>query len=206
MFVYAPECLNGLRTLADRYGIVLIFDEIATGLGRTGPTFAGDWAGVIPDTLCVGKALTGGYLSLAAMLCTSAVAHGLRRGQTSALLHGPTFMANPLACAVALASLTLLRATVEDAVPRIENALSHALLPAADVSSVVDVRVLGAVGVIELDRPVDVAAVTAAAVDRGVWLRPFRNLVYTMPPYVCTDTEVRTIATAMTNVVAQVHG
>jgi adenosylmethionine-8-amino-7-oxononanoate aminotransferase len=186
---YAAECLTVFREVADEHGLILIFDEIATGFGRTGTFFAADAAGVSPDVLCVGKALTGGYLSLAATLCTTGVACGVSASDSGVLMHGPTFMGNPLACEVASASLDLL-ATGDWAgdVRRITDGL-QAL---HDIDSV-DVRVLGAVGVVQLDHPVDVGKATEAALARGVWLRPFRDLIYTMPPYVCTDEDVATI-------------
>ncbi|MGZ4429383.1 MAG: adenosylmethionine--8-amino-7-oxononanoate transaminase [Nocardioidaceae bacterium] len=203
MRVYSPACLRVLRRVADAHGLLLVLDEIATGFGRTGALFACEHAPVAPDILCVGKALTGGYLSLAATLCTSEVAHTVSDGPGGALMHGPTFMANPLACAVALASLDLL--TGQDwqrEVTRIGAGLSAGLAPAADVPGVKDVRVLGAVGVVQLEGPVDVATVTRVALDHGVWVRPFRDLVYTMPPYVCTDDDVAAIGRAIT---AAVH-
>jgi adenosylmethionine---8-amino-7-oxononanoate aminotransferase len=195
MWAYDPAVLGLLRELCDAHDLLLVFDEIATGFGRTGALFAAGHAGVAPDVLCVGKALTGGYLTLAAALCTPAVAGALEGG---ALMHGPTFMANPLACAVALASTALLLEGDWAAdVARIEAGLRAGLAPAREVPGVTDVRVLGAVGVVQLDRPVDVAAATAAAVERGVWLRPFRDLVYTMPPYVTADADVAAIADAV---------
>ncbi|SHL34550.1 adenosylmethionine-8-amino-7-oxononanoate aminotransferase [Pseudonocardia thermophila] len=200
MHVYPPECLVVLREIADRHGLLLIVDEIATGFGRTGPRFAVDHAGITPDVLCVGKALTGGYLTLAAVLCTSAVARAV-----GALLHGPTFMGNPLACAVASASLELLPG-YGDRIGGIAKELADALSPAAELRSVRDVRVLGAVGVVQLDRPVDVPAVTRAALERGAWVRPFRDLVYTMPPYVCRSDEIAAIGAAITGAVEEVHG
>ena len=205
MYVYAPRCLEALRRAASQHGILLIFDEIATGFSRTGRLFATEWAGIAPDVMCVGKALTGGYLTLAAMLCTAEVATMIGQSAPGVLLHGPTFMANPLACAVASASLELLNGW-ESRVPRIEAELAAALAPAASLSSVREVRVLGAVGVIELDGPVDVVAVTRAALERGVWLRPFRNLVYTMPPYVSGSQDITDIGEAITGAVAKVHG
>lgn len=207
MHIYAPKCVEELRRVADEHGILLIFDEIATGFGRTGAFFAAEWAGVVPDVMCVGKALTGGYLSLAAMLCTEEVASAITRSEHRALLHGPTFMANPLACAVASASLELLGGGQwRHQVSEISRGLVSALAPAAALESVRDVRVLGAVGVVELDRPVDVVAVTRAALERGIWLRPFRNLVYTMPPYICSPAEISAIGAGITEAVAQVHG
>jgi adenosylmethionine-8-amino-7-oxononanoate aminotransferase len=205
MYVYAPRCLKALRRVATQHGILLIFDEIATGFGRTGKLFATEWAGIAPDVMCVGKALTGGYLTLAAMLCTAEVATMVGQSAPGVLLHGPTFMANPLACAVASASLGLLNGW-ESRVSRIGAALATALAPAASYSFVREVRVLGAVGVIELDSPVDVVAVTRAALERGVWLRPFRNLVYTMPPYVSSSQDITNIAEAIGGAIAQVHG
>ena len=205
MYVYAPRCLEALRRAATQHGILLIFDEIATGFSRTGKLFATEWAGITPDVMCVGKALTGGYLTLAAMLCTAEVAAVIGQSAPGVLLHGPTFMANPLACAVASASLELLDGW-ESRISRIGAELAAALTPAASFSFVREVRVLGAVGVIELDGPVDVVAVTRAALERGVWLRPFRNLVYTMPPHVCGSQDIKDIGAAITGAVAQVHG
>jgi adenosylmethionine---8-amino-7-oxononanoate aminotransferase len=204
MYAYSPACLRVLRQLADEHGFLLILDEIATGFGRTGTLFASEHAGIDPDILCVGKALTGGYLSMAATLCTTDVAQTVSNGPGGALMHGPTFMANPLACAVALASIDLLLGqdwVVE--VERISAGLSSGLASAADLPGVKDVRVLGAVGVVQLEGPVDVPAMTAAVLRRGVWVRPFRDLVYTMPPYICTDTEISTIASAITDAIAE---
>jgi adenosylmethionine-8-amino-7-oxononanoate aminotransferase len=177
---------------------MLIFDEIATGFGRTGELFAADHAGVTPDVMCVGKALTGGYISLAAAICTPEVARGISAGEVPVLAHGPTFMGNPLACAVASASIELLLSgDWRGDVRRIESALIDGLAAARNRPGVRDVRVLGAIGVIQLDREVDIAKVTAAAVSAGVWLRPFRDLIYTMPPFICTDEEVGLITKAM---------
>lgn len=198
MYPYSPSCLRVLRDLADSHGFLLILDEIATGFGRTGSMFASEHAGVDPDILCLGKALTGGYLSLAATLCTPDVAATVSGGPGGALMHGPTFMANPLACAVALASVDLLLSQDWAAtVSRISAGLSAGLEPAVSKPGVKDVRVLGAVGVVQLEGPVDVPAVTAKALEHGVWVRPFRDLVYTMPPYVCTDEEIAAIAAAI---------
>jgi adenosylmethionine-8-amino-7-oxononanoate aminotransferase len=206
MYAYSPACLQVLREVADEHGFLLILDEIATGFGRTGTLFASEQAGIDPDILCVGKALTGGYLSLAATLCTTEVAHTVSKGPGGALMHGPTFMANPLACAVALASIDLLLAGDWSAeVARISTGLSAGLAPAIDLPGVKDVRVLGAVGVVQLAGPVDVPRMTDAVLRRGVWVRPFRDLVYTMPPYICTDAEVTTIAAAITDAIADVN-
>lgn len=189
MHPYPAECLAVFREVADEHGLVLIFDEIATGFGRTGTLFAADAAGVSPDVLCVGKALTGGYLSLAAVLCTGEVARGLSASDSGVLMHGPTFMGNPLACAVASASLDLLTSSDwAGDVRRINRGLQ-----ALHEIDAADVRVLGAVGVVQLDHPVDVAKATEAALEQGVWLRPFRDLIYTMPPYVCSDDDIATI-------------
>ncbi len=198
MYPYSPECLKVLRALADEHGFLLVLDEIATGFGRTGTLFASEHAGVEPDIVCLGKALTGGYLSLAATLCTTDVAHTVSSGPGGALMHGPTFMANPLACAVALASIDLLLSQDWKAeVARISAGLHAGLAPAAEVPGVKDVRVLGAVGVVQLAGPVDVPKATAAALEHGVWVRPFRDLVYAMPPYVCTDDEIAAIGAAI---------
>jgi adenosylmethionine-8-amino-7-oxononanoate aminotransferase len=186
MWFYDPAVLRVLRELCDAHDLLLVFDEIATGFGRTGALWGGDHAGVVPDVMCVGKALTGGYLTLAATLCTPGVATSLSGG---VLMHGPTYMANPLACAVANASLDLL--DWERDVPRIEAGLRTGL------DGVPGARVKGAIGVIELDHPVDVAAASAAAIGRGVWLRPFRNLIYAMPPYVTDDADLGRVTDAM---------
>jgi adenosylmethionine-8-amino-7-oxononanoate aminotransferase len=204
MYPYSPACLKVLRELADEHGFLLILDEIATGFGRTGTLFASEHAGIDPDILCVGKALTGGYLSMAATLCTTDVAHTVSRGPGGALMHGPTFMANPLACSVALASLELLLSQDWSAeVSRISAGLASGLAPAAGLPGVKDVRVLGAVGVVQLGGPVDMRRMTEAVLRRGVWVRPFRDLVYTMPPYVCTDEEIATITGAITEAIAE---
>jgi len=199
MRFHSPECVTLLRRLCDEHGLLLIADEIATGFGRTGAMFACEHAGVSPDVMCVGKALTGGYLTLAATLCTPAVAEAVSARQGGgALMHGPTFMANPLACSVALASLDLLgeRGWHEE-VARIEVGLREGLASALELRGVADVRVLGAIGVVQMEREVDIAMATAAAVDRGVWLRPFRDLIYTMPPYVIGDEDLAKITEAM---------
>jgi adenosylmethionine-8-amino-7-oxononanoate aminotransferase len=203
MRFHHPGYLRVLREVTAAHGVLLIFDEIATGFGRTGALFAADHAGVTPDIMVVGKALTGGYLSLAATLCTPAVAWAVSGGEAGGLAHGPTFMGNPLACAVAAASIGLLRASDwPGAVRRIAGGLRAGLEPLRGVPGVADVRVLGAIGVVQLDRPVDLAAATAAAVDAGVWLRPFRDLIYTMPPYVTGDADVARITRGIAAAVA----
>ncbi|AKU14971.1 adenosylmethionine--8-amino-7-oxononanoate transaminase [Luteipulveratus mongoliensis] len=208
MYPYPADCLRVLREVADRHGMLLIYDEIATGFGRTGTLFATEWAGsdALPDVMCVGKALTGGYVTLAAMLCTNRVAETIESSAFGTILHGPTFMANPLACAIAAASLDLLlERGWQDDVSRLERGLTD-LYSAERLSSVEQVRVLGGVGVIALHDPVRVVDVTRAALERGAWVRPFRNLVYTMPPYVALDDDLRTICDAMVGAVEEVHG
>ena len=207
MYVYPPAAVRFLADLARAHGALVIFDEIATGFWRTGTAWAADRVAVVPDIMCVGKALTGGYLTLAATLTTAEVAARVDASPAGAMMHGPTFMANPLACAVACASLDLLARHDNAArIAGIEAALRDGLAPAAGLASVREVRVLGAVGVVELDRPVDVPAVTRAALEAGVWVRPFGNLVYTMPPYVCTADDLAVITAGMVSAVKQVHG
>ncbi|MFE5483101.1 adenosylmethionine--8-amino-7-oxononanoate transaminase [Streptomyces sp. NPDC056527] len=198
MRFHPPEYLRVLREACDEHGVLLIFDEIATGFGRTGTLFGADHAGISPDVMCVGKALTGGYLSMAATLCTTRIAEGISLGEVPVLAHGPTFMGNPLASAVALASLDLLMSqdwALE--VKRIETGLREGLAEAASLPGVRDVRVLGAIGVVQLDHDVDMAAATEAAVRAGVWLRPFRDLIYTMPPFVTGDADLARICAAV---------
>jgi adenosylmethionine---8-amino-7-oxononanoate aminotransferase len=194
MNFYNPEYVAVLRALCDKHEVLLILDEIATGFGRTGALFAAELAGVSPDMMCIGKAMTGGYLSLAATLTTAAVATTVSEGPAGALLHGPTFMGNPLATAVALENVDLLLSRDWQAeVRHIEKTLRSGLAPARTMPGVADVRVLGAIAVVQLDHEVDIAIATQAAVDNGVWLRPFRDLIYTMPPYICTDGNLDTI-------------
>ncbi|MBF6330102.1 adenosylmethionine--8-amino-7-oxononanoate transaminase [Nocardia transvalensis] len=194
MRFHHPAYLTDLRRICDEHDVLLVFDEIATGFGRTGTFFAADRVGVRPDVMCLGKAITGGYLTLAATLCTARIAETISAGH-GALMHGPTFMGNPLACAVAVASIELLQARDWKAeVAGIEAGLTARLAAAQEIPGVVDVRVLGAIGVVELDRPVDMRKATHAAVESGVWLRPFRNLIYTMPPFISTAEEVDRIA------------
>jgi adenosylmethionine-8-amino-7-oxononanoate aminotransferase len=201
MRFHDPRYLSDLRELCRRHDVLLIFDEIATGFGRTGELFAADHAGVSPDIMCVGKALTGGYLSLAATLCTTEIAHTISTGEAGALMHGPTFMANPLACAVSVASVELLLGQDwRSRVTEIGAGLSVGLETARALPGVTDVRVCGAIGVIECAGPVDLAVATPAALDHGVWLRPFRNLVYAMPPYICSGDEIAQITSAMVEV------
>ena len=198
MRFHDPRYLADLRAICDRHNVLLIFDEIATGFGRTGELFAADHAAVSPDIMCLGKALTGGYITLAATLCTRHIAETISGGPAGALMHGPTFMANALACAAAVASVELLLA--QDwrvRVAEIGAGLESGLRPARALPGVTDVRVCGAIGVIELDRPVDLRVTTPVSLDHGVWLRPFRNLVYAMPPFICTPAEIGQICAAM---------
>ncbi|MEU1892131.1 adenosylmethionine--8-amino-7-oxononanoate transaminase [Streptomyces pristinaespiralis] len=198
MRFHSPEYLRVLREACDEHGVLLVFDEIATGFGRTGELFAAGHADVAPDVMCLGKALTGGYLTMAATLCTSEVAEGISRGEVPVLAHGPTFMGNPLAAAVACASIDLLLGQDwQREVRRLETGLRDGLAEAADLPGVKDVRVLGGIGVVQLDHDVDMAAATAAAVREGVWLRPFRDLVYTMPPYVTDDEDLARVCRAV---------
>ena len=190
-----------MRDACDRYGILLIFDEIATGFGRTGELFAMEHAGVAPDIMTVGKALTCGYMTLAAVLTTRRVMEGIEAdGQI--LMHGPTFMANPLACSVANANLSLLESyDWRTKIRSIEGWLTRYLAPCRSLPIVRDVRVLGAIGVVELHRPVDLAWMTPRFVERGVWIRPFGHLVYIMPPYIVEEPHIQRLAEAIFEVV-----
>lgn len=198
MHFYSPDVVRLLRSLCDQHDIPLVLDEIATGFGRTGALFACEHAGVSADVMCVGKALSGGYLPLAATLCSAPIAEAISTGEGGGLMHGPTFMGNALACAVALASVDLLAdGQWRSDVARIERGLTAGLDGARELAGVRDVRVLGAIGVVQLKRPVDAESAARAAIDRGVWLRPFRDLVYAMPPYVSDDEEIASIAAAV---------
>ena len=203
MTFYAPEFLRQVRALCDEFNVLLILDEIATGFGRTGRMFACEHAGIEPDIMCIGKALTGGYMSLAVTLCSALVCDGIHADDSGVLMHGPTFMANPLACAVAMVSVELLLSSPwQQRVQSIKNQLEEELSICRDLAGVADVRVKGAIGVIEMTQPVDVDMVQQRLLKQGVWLRPFGKLVYTMPPYTISTAQLGQLTSAMCQVCA----
>ena len=207
MWFYHLQYLRELRRLCDEFGILLIFDEIATGFWRTGRKFAWEWAGVEPDIMCIGKGLTAGYMTMSAVLTSRNVADTISHGEAGVLMHGPTFMANPLACAIAVESLRMLNEQDMGArVKHIEAQMKRLLEPARGLGNVRDVRVLGSIGVIEVMQPVDVGRFQKRCVAAGVWIRPFGRNVYIMPPYIISDEDLERLATTMVELVKELPG
>ena len=203
MHFYSPQYLIWVRELCDQYDVLLIADEIATGFGRTGELFACNWANIAPDIMCLGKALTGGYMTLAATLCSEKVSDGICKGEAGCFMHGPTFMGNPLACAVANTSIDLLMKQDWKAnIDRIQDQFQMRLEPFAAMSTVAEVRCLGAIGVVELHKPVDMRTIQKQFVDTGIWVRPFGKLVYLMPPFIITNEQLGTLVDSMYRVLS----
>ncbi len=206
MWFYSADYVKQARKLCNQYNVLLIFDEVATGFGRTGKLFACEHAEAVPDIMCVGKAMTGGYLSLAATLTTSDIHTTIDSGEPGIFMHGPTFMANPLACTAALTSINLLHeSNWQQDIYRIQMQLQQGLAPCQDLSHVNDVRILGAVGVVEMNEPVDMKKIVPMFVKENVWLRPFGKLIYLMPPYIISEEDLDLLTSAVVSVIANLE-